>query len=284
MPQGGSEIMIIASRRWGGGRWLSDRSLAAGIIAFATVAALLQPAPAMAEAVAPGPNPLRWAQIGALPDFTTGIWEIAMTPAAFASATQPAPTPLYAERAKAFLAAQAAGKAPQDAPTANCLPSGMPQIMGQPYPMQIMFGPREVTIDIEAFMQVRHIYTDGRPHPTDVDPTFNGNSIGHWEGKTLVVDTVGFVPDTALNFDWSLKHSDKMHITERFRLKDPDTLEVVTTVEDPEALTQPWVSSKEFKRHAAWTIAEYICEQNNRNVVSESGAAQVNLVPPSTAH
>jgi len=276
--------MTISSRRSRGGRWLSGRFRVGGLIAFAAAAAVIQPAPLMAEAVAPGPNPLSWAQIGALPDFTTGIWEIAMTPAAFASATQPMPTAPYAERAKAFLAAQAAGKAPQDAPTANCLPSGMPLIMGQPYPMQIMFGPREVTIDIEAFMQVRHIYTDGRPHPKDADPTFNGNSIGHWEGKTLVVDTIGFVPATALNFDWSLKHSDKMHIVERFHLKDPDTLEVVTTVEDPEALTRPWVSSREFKRHAAWTIAEYICEQNNRNAVSESGAAEVNLAPPSTAH
>lgn len=276
--------MTASSRRPHGRRRLPARSLTAGVIALAGAVAIIQSAPAVAESVAPGPHPLSWAQIGALPDFTTGIWEIAMTPSAFASATQPMPTAPYAERAKAFLAAQAAGKAPQDAPTANCLPSGMPLIMNQPYPMQILFGPREVTIDIEAFMQVRHIYTDGRPHPTDADPTFNGNSIGHWEGKTLVVDTIGFVPDTALNFDWSLKHSDKMHITERFRLKDPDTLEVVTMVEDPEALTQPWVSSKEFKRHAAWTIAEYICEQNNRNAMSKSGAAHVNLVPPSAGH
>jgi hypothetical protein len=137
-----------------------------------------------------------------------------------------------------------------------------------------------VTIDIEAFMQVRHIYTDGRSHPADPDPTFNGHSIGHWDGRTLVVDSVGFVPDTPLGFNWGMQHSTKMHIVERFRLKDPDTLEIVTTIDDADALTKPWTTAKVFKRHGDWTIAEYICEQNNRNHVDQNGKAGITLTPP----
>jgi hypothetical protein len=235
-------------------------------------------APRLAAAQA-GPHPIAWSELGKLPDFTTGIWEVPMSPEAFAPQSQPSFTPTYATREKAYEAVQAAG-GNQDSPGANCLPTGMPTVMSQPYPMQILFGPREVTIDIEAFMQVRHIYTDGRPHPEDPDPTFNGHSIGHWEGQTFVVDSVGFVPDTPLGFNWGMQHSTKMHIVERLRLKDPDTLEVVTTIDDPEALTKPWTTNKVFKRHADWTIAEYICEQNNRNHVDQNGKAGITLTPP----
>lgn len=129
-------------------------------------------------------------------------------------------------------------------------------------------------------MQVRHIYMDGRPHPADPDPTFNGHSIGHWEGGTLVVDTVGFVPYTPLGFNWGIGHSDKMHIVERFRLTAPDTLEVVTTIDDPLALAKPWTTSRIFKRHTNWTIDEYICEQNNRNQADQNGKAGIELTPP----
>ena len=248
-----------------------------GLAALAAAGVLTAGPDLAAEAA--GRAPLTWSRIGRLPDFTTGIWEVPMTPAAFAPGAQPVQTPAYAARAKAYAAAQAAG-GEQDSPGANCLPSGMPTIMSQPYPMQILFGPREVTIDIEAFMQVRHIYTDGRPHPADPDLTFNGHSTGRWEGGTLVVDTVGFTPDTPLGFDWGMRHSTKMHILERFRLTDPDTLQIATTIEDPEALAGPWTTTRSFRRHTDWTIAEYVCEQNNRNLVDANGKAGIVLDPP----
>ena len=124
-------------------------------------------------------------------------------------------------------------------------------------------------------MQIRHIYTDGRKHPEDPDLTFHGHSIGRWEGGTLVVDSVGFTPDTTLGA--GARHSDKMHIVERMRLTDPNTLEMVTTVEDPEALTKAFTRTSTFARHADWTIAEYICQQNNRNFVGDDGKAGINL-------
>jgi len=220
-----------------------------------------------------------WARLGRLPDFTTGIWEIPLGPGAFGRGSQPALTPAYAAKLKAYQDEQKAGKH-QDNPSANCVPPGMPEVMGQPYPMEIFVKPGQVAIQLEAYQQIRHIYTDGRGHPDDPDLTFNGHSIGHWEGDTLVVDTVGFSTDTPLGLSYGMRHSDKMHIVERMHLTDPDTLQIVTTIDDPQALTQPWSSTRTFKRHRDWTIAEYVCEQNNRNLVDPSGRAGIVLAPP----
>src|SRR4029078_10092378 len=101
----------------------------------------------------------------------------------------------------------------EDNEAANCLPPGMPGVMGQPYPYEFMLTPGKVTIVGEAYMQVRHIYTDGRPMPTDPDPTFNSTSIGHCEGETLVVETTAFSDST--NMDRNTPHSDKMKVAER---------------------------------------------------------------------
>ena len=181
-------------------------------------------------------------------------------------------TPKYAEILKAYQQAPA-----EDNPASNCVPPGMPGIMTQPYPIELLFTPGQVTIVIEAYMQVRHIYTDGRTHPEDPDLTFNGHSIGRWDADTLIVDTVGFTPDTPLGGNMGARHSDKMHIVERMHLTDPNTLEIVTTIEDPEALAKPWTRTSRYARHSDWTIAEYICQQNNRNFVDQSGKAGINL-------
>jgi hypothetical protein len=149
--------------------------------------------------------------------------------------------------------------------------------MSQPYPIEILYTPGMVTVIAEAYMQVRHIYTDGRAHPDDPDLTYNGNSIGHWDGDTLVVDSVGFTPDTSLGMNMGTRHSDKMHIVERFHLKDPKTLEISTTIDDPEALAKPFTRTTTYGRHPDWTLAEYICQQNNRNSVDASGQSGINL-------
>jgi hypothetical protein len=214
------------------------------------------------------PSANAWSAIANLPNFA-GVWEVARN----RNAARPEPiqlTPKYAAMLKAYEA-----NPPADSPAANCVPPGMPVIMGQPYPMEFLFTPGKVTILIEAYMQIRHIYTDGRKHPDDPDLTYNGNSIGHWEGDMLVVDSVGFSPDTPL--DRGIRHSDKMHIVERMRLKDANTLEIATTIDDAEALAKPFTRTATFARHADWTMAEYICQQNNRNFVDEKGKAGINL-------
>jgi hypothetical protein len=153
-----------------------------------------------------------------------------------------------------------------------CTPPGMPGIMGVgQYPIEFLFTPGRVTTHHEAWMQWRNIYTDGRGHPEDLDATFEGDSIGHWEGGTLVVDTVGIKQSVALAM--GMKHSDKMHIIERIHLAkdDPDTLVVEMTVEDPVALLKPWVHTLTYKRSREWQLLEFICAENDRNPVDAQG-------------
>jgi hypothetical protein len=232
----------------------------------------------------PAPTPDDWAAISKLPDLT-GVWEVPMGgPATRVSnpatgvpplgrPTPPALTPEFAAKKKILEA-----HADEDNQSANCLPPGMPGIMSQPYPMEFLLTPGQVTIVIEAYSQVRHIYTDGRPLPEDPDPNFFGTSVGHWEGDTLVAESVGFSPMTEL--DLHTPHSDKMRIEERFRLTDPNTMSIQTTISDPVALTAPYVTNRILRRHRGWTISEYICEQNNRNYVDKNGKAGVNLTVP----
>jgi hypothetical protein len=214
----------------------------------------------------------------AKPDLS-GVWEVTMgvrTRPGPGASEMPALAPEYAQKLAEFKAAQAKGE-DEESPQANCVPPGMPGIMNQPYPMELLFTPGKVTIVIEAYSQTRRIFLDGRKHPDDPDLTYNGHSVGHWDGDTLVVDSVGFSPDTALGPSQGYRHSDKMHIVERFRLTEPDTMEVVTTVDDPNALTKPFASTKVLKRHRDWDIAEYICEQNNRNLATDKGKAGILL-------
>ena len=227
------------------------------------------------------PTPADWAALAKLPDFG-GVWELTFGGPAGRGArgagtprppAGPSLTSAYAAKKKALEA-----NAAEDSQTANCLPPGMPGIMGQPYPMEFLLTPGQVTIVIEAYTQIRHIYTDGRTLPDDPDFTFHGTSVGRWEGETLVAETIGFSPLTQL--DRGVPHSDKMRIVERFRLSDPNTMNIETTIIDPEALTAPYTTTRTLARHRGWTIAEYICEENNRNFVDQRGRAGVNLANP----
>jgi hypothetical protein len=106
----------------------------------------------------------------------------------------------------------------------------------------------------------RTIYTDGRDHPKDLDPTWMGNAVGHWEGDTLVVDTVGFNDKTWIDRAGH-PHSDQLHVIERIRRTDHDTLQDDITIDDPKAYTKPWTTRKMFKLHADWELLEDICEE-----------------------
>jgi hypothetical protein len=239
------------------------------------------PSTAIAQkATTKAPTAADWAALAKLPDFTA-VWEISRgggggrgaAGARGAAPAGPALTPEYAAKRDALRA-----NAAEDKETANCLPAGMPAIMGQPYPMEFLLTPGKVTIVIEAYTQVRHIYTDGRSLPEDPDLKFHGTSIGHWEGDTLVVETVGFSPLTQLG--QGIPHSGNMRIMERFRLTGPDTMSIETTITDSKALTVPYTTNINLARHRNWTIAEYICEENNRNFVDEKGKAGVILNNP----
>jgi hypothetical protein len=177
-------------------------------------------------------------------------------------ADKPPLTPEYAEKFQAAIEARRSGK-PFPDPTADCLPAGMPRMMGmRPFPMEILMTPGKVTIVAEWMSQVRHIYIDGRAHPggEDLDPSFNGHSIGHWEGNTLVADTVGLRADTLIS-QQGLTHSDATRVVERFRLRD-GKLENEITIADAKMLTRPWTVVKTYLRAPKGTsIREYVCAE-----------------------
>jgi hypothetical protein len=164
-------------------------------------------------------------------------------------------------------------------PTASCRPGGMPRIMTTPYPMEFVVLSDRVDILHEISSQVRRIYTDGRKHPSadDLDPTYMGHSIGHWEGDTLVVDTVGMKGDTVYDVS-AAPHSDKVHEIERIRRISPTQMEDIMTIEDPVAFTKPWVVRRTYDLKSDWTIQEYICEDNNRNPIKPDGTTETGVV------
>jgi len=242
--------------------------LAAGALSAAAAPALAEGA--QAEGARPGNlQGDTWESIAKLPDWQ-GIWELNWQGRGGLAAARPAPPKLMpAAQAKldAYKKAQASGKDLQP-DQANCLPPGMPNIMTQPYPIEFLYRPGMVVIAVEAYTQLRHIYTDGRPHPSDPDDTFQGHSIGHWEGDTLVVDTVGFVKFSMISP--GIGHSDQMHIVERIRRTGPEFMEVTQTITDPKVLTEPWTVVHTYKL-VKDDLREYVCEQNNHDSADEEG-------------
>ena len=211
----------------------------------------------------------------------TGIWinqgGIGWTPGVPPGAAQN--PPLTAEYAKIFqkhLANAAAGHPTGDI-TASCLPPGMPRIMTMTYPMEITMGPDRIMIYAEWQEQVRRIFTDGRPLPVDPDPTFNGESVGHWEGDFLISTAYGFRLDTNLESS-GLPKSDKAIAYERIWLADDDTLRDEMTLVDPVALAKPWTVTKTFKRAPpGFKVMPYVCLENNRNPIGPDGSTQMIL-------
>ena len=214
-----------------------------------------------------------WASIAKLPDWS-GVWDFDYSAGAPGGGlVRPAPPHLtqeYAAKYAAYKERQKQGEE-QNTQTANCVPPGMPQIMAQPYPIEFLFTPGKVTVAIEAYSQMRRIYTDGRKHPDDPDPTFQGNSIGHWEGDTLVVDSIAFEPNTLISP--GVGHSDQMRIQERIRKLSNDVMEIQQTISDPKVLSEPYTSVKHYRLHKDWDIQEYICSQNNHDSADPEGRA-----------
>ena len=211
----------------------------------------------------------------------TGIWinqgGIGWKPGVPPGRAQSPPlTPAYAKIFQQHLADADAGK-PTGDPTANCLPPGMPRVMTMTYPMEITMGTNRVMIFAEWESQVRRIFTDGRPLASDPDPTYNGQSAGHWEGNTLVATSFGFRDDTNMESS-GLPKSDKAIAYERIWLADDDTLRDEFTLVDPVAFAKPWTVTKTYKRAPPdFELEEYVCLENNRNPVDASGATQVIL-------
>ncbi len=159
-------------------------------------------------------------------------------------------------------------------PTVNCFPPGVPKIyLMRGAPLEILQEPGRVVMYFEYDHFVREIFTDGRQHTPDLNPTWMGEAVGKWDGDTLVVDTIGFNDKTWLDYSGH-PHSDALHVVERIRRVDHSTLVNDITIEDPKAYTKPWVSHMVFELHPDWKIEETICEDDvnfsNVQKVSES--------------
>jgi hypothetical protein len=149
--------------------------------------------------------------------------------------------------------------------SAHCLPLGYTRSINSPMPMEIAQRPDRIVFLYEMNNTFHIVFTDGRPHPPDLDATWNGHSIGKWEGDTLVVDTVGFNGKTRIDTQGH-PHSDALHVVERFQRTDLGHMSYEVTVEDPKAYTKPWQNRRTFTLRPDWELQEYNCNENNKDV------------------
>ncbi len=242
------------------------------ILALGTVAALGS-VPAMAQSPA---NP---------PDFT-GVWGVYRGGKnADPKLAPPPPTPLtlkpeydkpyQARRAEESAAAKRGEQLANS--SAECIPYGVPTMMSVAiYPVEFIQTPKQVTIISEAFSEVRRVYLD-RPQAKidDVAPGYYGRSVGHWEGDTLVVDTMGIKP-TVAGYR-GMPHSPQMRVTERIRMVSPEILHDQVTIEDPVVLEKPVTYTLAFKRMPSdYEMVEFVCD-NNREYVDDKGVVRLKL-------
>lgn len=152
------------------------------------------------------------------------------------------------------------GRVDIDPTVASCFPTGMPRLMTEVFPFEIIQTRDRVLILFEKDYAVSHIWTDGRKLPDDPDPTYMGQSVGRWEGDTLVVDTIGLKDITWLD-RMGHPHSDALHVTGRFRRVSRDRLQIDWTFDDPKAFTKPWTGRTIYRYHPDWKLEEFIaCE------------------------
>ncbi|MBV8903469.1 MAG: hypothetical protein JOZ22_07515 [Acidobacteriia bacterium] len=149
-----------------------------------------------------------------------------------------------------------------DDPTAICLPPGVPRVNSVGlFPMQIVQTPKTIVMLYE-YLGVFRIIPIGAQHPDDLEPSFMGDSVGHWEGDTLVVDVTGFNDKTWL-IGAGTFHSDALHVTERWTRVDKDTIRYEAVMEDTKVLTKPWTFRTTIMLREGTRLREYECEENN---------------------
>jgi len=219
------------------------------------------------EPVNPAPGTAGWSAIAQLPDLT-GVW----TPGPLdrfgpGSTTAPPWKPEQAAQIAALQKLEAEGR-PQNIYT-NCLPEGLPSSVTQTLnSVEFLQTPGRVTILGEFDgNRLRRIWTDGRGHPADPDPTFSGHSTGRWEKTALVIDTVGILPQVFIPMGQGvgLPNNGDMHVTERVELTGADSLKWTITVEAPHVLSRPWTVERSFVRHRerSYDLVESSCRQGD---------------------
>jgi hypothetical protein len=236
----------------------------------------------------PGPQGSTYAAITQLPDWS-GVWTIthdsvgkllaairALEPG---NPWTPHLTPVYEAKRRAYIEAlhtRAVVDSQPDNNSMHCLPNGMPAMMVIPAPIgfEFLFTPGRVTLLSEE-SPPRRIYTDGRAHSQDVESTYSGESTGHWEGQTLLIDTETIDANAQLLI-FNVHGSGQTHVVERVHLADPTHLQIDTTVEDPLVLTDPWRYSATYEK-SNLVMGEFLCDNKN----NRERAPELDLTPPS---
>lgn len=219
------------------------------------------------EPVNPPPTAADWAALARLPDWS-GVWTPDFTDQVAQIKSNPVPwTPKAAEEIRRLTEEEAAGR-PKGL-FVNCLPEAMPAWMLVSHnALEILFTPGRVTMLGESDgNRLRRIYTDGRPHPPDPDPSFHGHSVGRWEGDTLVVDTVAVLPQTyvAISEAVGVPNDGDMRIVERIHLAGPDVLHDELEIIAPKVLARPWKTTRIYYRQRArkFDLVEGVCLQGS---------------------
>ena len=182
-----------------------------------------------------------------------------------APAAAPRPRPSFASLYQPWAMEKAKTLSDKDDPSLHCISAafGTPNVSlyGMGVVGQIVQTPKFVVMLTETYHGFRLVPTDGRKHRDDVPPSLRGDSVARWDGDTLVVDTTNFTDTNWMAAEGLVSfHSDALHIVERYRRVDANTLEVEATVEDPKVLTGPWIVPKQTLRLAPFDqIMEVAC-------------------------
>ena len=162
----------------------------------------------------------------------------------------------------------------KDDPEANCLPTGVPRIA--PYPWRLIQSPTHIFYLFEGNIHsFRQIFIDGRKHTADPDPTWYGESIGSWDGDSLVIDTIGFNDKFWFDFRGH-PHSEQLHTIERLTRPDLGTLDIETQIIDPLMYTKPFKIKFTATLRPGEELMEYICQENQQDAQHLQGPAGLN--------
>jgi len=232
-----------------------------------------------------------WQEIARWPDLWQGTWQ-SISPIADDFPTPPEYTDFALDYIRDY-------RPPEDSPFANCTPLGMPFVQNiGGMPMKFFPSPGMIAIYIESSGMTRFIHTDGREHDEQPNPTYLGESIAHWEGDTLVVDTTGLVSGTVFQMGRLTEgplvqgdpspvagvifgpHGPNLRLVERMRLIDFDTLEIQTTIYDDTIFKTPYsLPPRQFIRgiERRNEPQEWACTDNRDYLDPETGTLELNV-------
>jgi hypothetical protein len=152
----------------------------------------------------------------------------------------------------------------KDHPGVSCLPSGIPEKLSIPDGLKVVQTPDLLVFLYESRTIYRQVFLDGRPLPKNAQPTWMGYSVGHWEGDTLVVETIGQNGKTWLDMR-GLPGTESLKVTERYTRTNTGTMKVDVTIDDAKAYTKPWNVSMAWRLIPDTDLIESICEENNKD-------------------